>query len=288
MKKAYFVFVRKTFLLRVAVVSVSVCILLAALTLLHQVASHGVETMLCEGDAMDSPEGYLAIIIDDLGSGREGVKEMMEISQHLTFAVMPFLDYSTQDALSAHEKGYEIIVHLPMEPMKGKRSWLGPNPIMAGMEYEEVRDIVKKSLDDIPYAAGANIHMGSKASSEEIIISAILDEIKERELFFVDSKTASKPIAQAIAKQKNVVCFNRDVFLESLDNKSKSFIKKRLKEAGDIALKKGYAVAIGHVGKEGGKVTAKAITEMIPEFDEKNIKLVFVSELAGLYGEQND
>ncbi len=33
----------------------------------------------------------LAIIIDDFGSSGDGVKEMMSIDRHLTFAVMPFL-----------------------------------------------------------------------------------------------------------------------------------------------------------------------------------------------------
>jgi polysaccharide deacetylase 2 family uncharacterized protein YibQ len=33
------------------------------------------------------------------------------------------------------------------------------------------------------------------------------------------------------------------------------------------------------VGQEGGKVTAEAIKEMLPEFKRRNIELVFVSEL---------
>ena len=222
-------------------------------------------------------DAKLAIIIDDFGSSRDGVKEMMSIDRHLTFAVIPFLDYSEKDAVAAYEKGYEVIAHLPLEPVKGKRSWLGPMPILSGMEYDKVRGIVKESIDNIPYARGANIHMGSKASSEEIIMTAILDEIKERNLYFVDSLTASKPVSKKIAQNIGVVCFNRDVFLDG--QQPKSFVKERLRKAGDIALKCGAAVAIGHVGIEGGRVTAQAITEMLPEFDEKNIRLVFISEL---------
>lgn len=202
---------------------------------------------------------------------------MMSISRHLTFAVMPFSTHSREDAKAAYEKGYEVIVHLSMEPNHGKRSWMGPRPVLAGMTEDEVRQIVRDAFEDVPFAVGANIHMGSKASSDESIISAVLDIIKEMNLYFVDSRTANHPIGKKVADAKGVRCYERNVFLDG--QQPKSFIKGRLTEAADITLKKGYAVAIGHVGIEGGKVTAEAIREMLPEFDRKNIELVFVSEL---------
>ncbi len=221
--------------------------------------------------------GKLAIIIDDFGSGRNGVKEMMSINRHLTFAVMPFLDYSHSDAEKAHENGFEVIVHLPLEANQGKMSWLGPEPIMSSMDTDKVKDIAKRSFDDIPYAVGANIHMGSKASGNEDIATAILDVVREREMYFVDSRTTYHPVCKKVSSKMGVTCFERDVFLDG--QQPKSFVKKRLAEAGEIALKSGQAVAIGHVGVEGGKVTAAAISEMLPEFDKKGIQLVFVSEL---------
>lgn len=222
--------------------------------------------------------GKLAIIIDDFGSGgRQGITEMMKIDEHLTFAVIPFEEHSQKDAAVAHEKGYEVIVHLPMEPTRGKKSWLGSKPIMAGMSGDDVRQIVVDAFENVPHAVGANIHMGSKASSEEGIINAVLDVIKEKNIYFVDSYTATQPVAKKIADSKGVTCYNRNVFLDG--QQPKSFVKNRLAEAANIAIKKGYAVAIGHVGIEGGKVTAEAIQEMLPEFKSKNVQLVFVSEL---------
>jgi polysaccharide deacetylase 2 family uncharacterized protein YibQ len=227
----------------------------------------------------DPPEegGKLAIVIDDFGSGRDGVNEMMSIKEHLTFAVIPFCANTLEDAEIAHGNGYEVIVHLSMEPNYGSRSWLAPKSILAGMGAEEVRQIVRESFDSVPYAAGANIHMGSKASNDEEIMSAVLEVIGEKGLYFVDSRTASKPKAKQLSMKKGIVCYERDVFLDG--QQPKSFIKGRLEKAAEMALKKGYAVAAGHVGQEGGKVTAEAIKEMLPEFKRRNIELVFVSEL---------
>lgn len=202
---------------------------------------------------------------------------MMSIDRHLTFAVMPFLEYSQSDAEATHEKGYEVIVHLPMEANCGKLSWVGPRPILAGMKRDEVKQIVRDAFESVPYAVGANIHMGSKASGEETIVSSILDVIKEKNLYFVDSRTADHPICMKLADAKGVLCYDRDIFID--EGRPKEAIKKQLQKAEEVALKKGKAVAIGHVGAEGGRATAEAISEMLPEFEHKKVKLVFVSEL---------
>lgn len=227
----------------------------------------------------EETSGKLAIIIDDFGLDRNGVTEMMSIDRHLTFAVMPFLKYSGEDATNAHEKGYEVIIHLAMEPYSGKREWLGPRPILSGMKDEEVRQIVRDAIDNIPFAAGANIHMGSKASSEESIIACVLDELSQKNLYFVDSRTSGKGIAHRLAQSYGIACYDRHIFLD--EGQPIDHIKQQLKKSIELSKKQGTAIAIGHVGHEGGKKTAQAIQEMLPEFDRNNVQLVFVSELSG-------
>ncbi len=225
----------------------------------------------------ESDKAKLAIILDDFGQSRAGIKEMMAIQRHLTFAVMPFLEFSRSDAQAAYEKGYEVIVHLPMEANYGRLEWLGPRPIMAGMKKEDVKQLVNDAFDDVPYSVGANIHMGSKASSVEDIVTAILDVVKEKNLYFVDSRTADHPIGKKLSDKMGIRCYDRDIFID--EKRPKEAIKVQLRKAAEIALKKKQAIAVGHVGTEGGKATAEAIQEMLPEFDRDNVQLVFVSEL---------
>jgi len=78
----------------------------------------------------------------------------------------------------------------------------------------------------------------------------------------------------------NVVFFKRDVFLDN--SKIKKDIEEQLRELGDIALKKGYAIGIGHVGPEGGTVTAEAIKSVYPELVKNGIRFVCVSELKNI------
>lgn len=225
------------------------------------------------------PAGKLAIVIDDFGLDRNGVKEMMSINRHLTLAVMPFLKYSEEDADDAYEKGYEVIIHLAMEPYQGKREWLGPKPILSGMADDEVRQIVRDAIENVPHASGANIHMGSKASSEESIMKCILEELSLKEMYFVDSRTSSKGIADRLAQSYGIACYDRHIFLD--EGQPIEHVIQQLRKAMDLSIKQGKAVAIGHVGHEGGKTTAQAIKEMLPEFDRNNVQLVYISELSG-------
>ncbi len=77
----------------------------------------------------------------------------------------------------------------------------------------------------------------------------------------------------------NGVCIlGRDVFLDS--TKDVEQVKANLRKAAEIAGKNGSAVAIGHVGPEGGKTTAEAIAALIPELEDAGIEFVTVGELA--------
>lgn len=223
----------------------------------------------------------LAIIIDDFGQNRNGVNEMMALNRHLTFAIMPFLDYSRQDALNAHKKGYEVILHLPMQSQKEDiQSWLGPRPVKLSFDDSKIRKITLDSIDAIPYISGVNIHMGALASENQRVVTSVMTTVKEKGLYFVDSVTSPRTKCKSVAQKLEMRFIQRDVFLESnSENKTKKYIKKQLSAAGDLALKTGYAVAIGHVGSAGGKITAESIKEMIPELEGKGIEFVFVSEL---------
>jgi polysaccharide deacetylase 2 family uncharacterized protein YibQ len=239
--------------------------------------SSGITAASDPGPATGRKTGRLAIIIDDFGQGREGVKQMMAIGRHLTFAVMPFSTYTREDADAGFAKGYEIIVHLPMEPMQGPPEWVGTNPILCSQDNDKIISITRMALADVPHAVGANVHMGSKASADDRVMHCILSEVHSAGFFFVDSRTGLKSVIMAVAQELNVPCLERNVFIDG--HRPESYIIGQLKLAEKLALKNGYAIAIGHVGMEGGKPTAAAISAMIDEFDSSGVQLVFVSEL---------
>ncbi len=226
--------------------------------------------------------GRLAIVIDDFGLQRKGVQEMLALDCKLTVAIMPFLEYTEDDAEDALENGKEIILHIPMQATTHDvPSHLGPRPITTRLSGEEIHQWIEDALKDVPEAVGANIHMGTLSSTKESVMMPVLEGLKAHNLFFLDSKTSSKSVCQAVALAVDIPFYENDVFLEH-EKKTKSYIKSRLEKAVKIAQKEGSCIAIGHVGYEGGKVTAEAIRELLPELEKQNVELVFLSELSPL------
>lgn len=232
------------------------------------------------------PRGYLALVIDDFGNRAEGTEAMANLGIPLTAAVMPFLPFSRKDADLAHQAGLEVIMHIPMEPLHGKPSWLGPGAITCSLDDQEIKTRLMAGLTELKWAVGMNNHMGSRAMQDSRVVKAILEVARQENLYFLDSRTAPAKVVTETAGTMNYPYLARDEFLDG--RKSLSHIKKQLQKLGAIALRKGYAIGIGHVGIEGGTVTAQAIREMYPEFLKQGVCLVYVSQIKEVAAYGND
>jgi Divergent polysaccharide deacetylase. len=224
----------------------------------------------------DNEQKVIAIIIDDFGNNGKGTETFFKIKERLTVAVLPNMPYTVEDAERAHQNGFEVIVHLPMEPVKGKKSWLPPDSITSDLSYNEVLKKTCKAFDQVPYAVGFNNHMGSKIASDKNMMRIILEEAKRRGYYVVDSKTTKNSVIDEVSEAIGIKHYDRDLFL---DAKSEYGVYKQVIRLAEIAGEKGYAVGIGHVGPEGGTITARGIMDALPELEKMNIKIVYVSQL---------
>ena len=107
-------------------------------------------------------------------------------------------------------------------------------------------------------------------------MTALLKEAKDRNMYFLDSLTTAKSVGEEVAKEVGVPYIKRDVFLDSTQD-----IKqwKKYLRAAEIAKQKGTAVAIGHVGAEGGIVTATALNNLYKQLENEGIKFVTLEEI---------
>lgn len=224
-----------------------------------------------------TPRGYIALVIDDFGNHGDGTEAMINLAIPVTVAVMPFLPYSQNDADIAHKAGMEVIMHISMEPEYGKKNWLSPMSITSVLNEQEVKERLKAGLKQLRWAVGMNNHMGSKVMKNPEIVKVVLEMAKKQNLFFIDSLTTEKTAVPQISKLLNYPCLTRDEFLDGCQRIN--HIKKQLQKLADIALKKGYAIGIGHVGPEGGTITAQAIKESISDLEKKGICFVFASQI---------
>lgn len=141
------------------------------------------------------------------------------------------------------------------------------------MEIKDIRSVLNADMDAIPYITGVNNHMGSRFTEDASLMKEVLAEVKERGLFFLDSKTTGKSKALSAAREAGVRSIGRDVFLDN--EQDKEYIKGQLRELIVIAKRRGRAVAIGHPHAE----TLAALEEMMAEFKSEGIEVVRVGDL---------
>jgi len=218
------------------------------------------------------PRARIAIIIDDMGYGGEATGAIFSLGIPMTVAVLPGLKASIETAQQAHRRGYEVILHLPME---AERTFLplGPYGITVSMNTTDIDQKITEALAWVPYARGINNHMGSKATKDEFVLDAVMSTLKKRGLFFVDSRTALHSLAFNAALINGVPTGRRNVFLDNVNKVD--YIKGQLEQLIEIGLKHGTAIGIGHTRLS----TARAIMEMIPVFRRERIAFVPVSEI---------
>jgi polysaccharide deacetylase 2 family uncharacterized protein YibQ len=219
----------------------------------------------------------IAIVFDDLGYSTEGLaRELLEMPARLTFAVLPGLRHSLAFAESARARGHEVILHLPMEPIDTDRHDPGENALWVDLEPEENLRRVRLALDGLPFYAGVSNHMGSRYTASSDGMEIVLREIRARSdhLFFLDSRTTPHSVALDGAHRLGVPCLGNDLFLDSTeaDALPPEIQTVRL---GEIARRRGRAVAIGHVRAE----TVAAVREAIRRWSDGGIRLVGLSDL---------
>lgn len=217
-------------------------------------------------------KGKVAIVIDDMGYDKKVFKEFVGLGIPLTFAVLPEERFSAEIAIEARRLNYDVMLHLPMEPRNPKR-YAGDGVISLKMSREEMLRQLSMDLDAVPHVVGVNNHMGSLLTEDRDAMNLLLEEIRKKGLFFLDSKTSPNSVAYEVAKSIGLKSGRRDVFLDNQPDAE--YIKGQIDKVVRIAKKRGEATAIGHP-RPG---TVAALREKIPDLEKEGIKLVPLSEV---------
>lgn len=218
----------------------------------------------------------LALVIDDLGYMQpELVTRLCSLPVPFSVAVLPYQEFTRDSADIAHRLGKEVMLHLPMEPIgyPGPGRDPGPNAILFNLPEPEVRRRVRMALDGIPHRAGVNNHMGSRITPDRTRMTWVLQELKARKLFFVDSRTEKDSVAYDVAEELGIPAVQRKVFLD--DDKALPEMEKQWDRALKLAEKDGSVLIIGHIYPE----TVEALEKLVPRA-KGQVRFVKAGDLA--------
>lgn len=217
----------------------------------------------------------IAFVIDDIGHEITLDRVVDKLGHKITYAILPHLRYSRFYGEKSKHTGADVILHLPLESELG--IYPGPGLITSTMPTNEILRLVHENLASIPNHIGGNSHMGSLGTSDARLMQVILPEFKRRGLFFLDSYTSTRSLVVPIAHDLHVPVLRRDVFLDNVEQREP--IRKQIRQTAQVALKSGFAIAIGHYKKN----TLEVIAEEIPKLEKEGFQIVKLSDLMKHY-----
>lgn len=218
----------------------------------------------------DDKRPQIAIIIDDLGYQRAQGTALLAIGKPLSYAVIPNTPYARAIATDVVGAEQELMLHIPMQTISARKWEQG---LTEDMSAETFNAHVDDMLNDYPFAKGINNHGGSLLTQNSEKMQWLMNSLKPRGLFFVDSRTTSASVARDVAAQAGVLSASRDVFLDN--DKDADAIAKRFEQVKRLAKRNGHAIAIGHPYPQ----TITFLAENLPDVAAQGFELVFMSEL---------
>lgn len=216
----------------------------------------------------------IALIIDDIGYNAALGEQAIALQGAVTFAVLPHTPHGKELAELANKQGKEIMLHAPMSNLANMP--LGPGALTAELSKEVFIATLNDDIDAIPHLQGVNNHMGSALTEMTMPMQWVMEVLKARELYFVDSYTTAKSVAGKMAMEQNIPTMSRNVFLDNVQ--SHEDIDREFKKLIKIAREKGVAVGIGHPYKE----TLAYLEQALPLLEEQGIDLITASQMIEL------
>ncbi len=223
------------------------------------------------GNDIQPRPARLAIIIDDLGNSLSKGLDAIALPGNISFAIMPHRKFSQQLATRAGRLGKDVLLHAPMSTVTHRA--LGPGALDETLSEKDFKDKLRFAINSTPYILGVNNHMGSLLTTDAQAMTWVMEVLKNKGLFFVDSRTHNKSLAYETAKNLGVNSAARDIFLDH--QQDIDYIHIQFKKALAVAQRYGSAIAIGHPHP----TTLFYLQQVLPQLDNKHVTLYKISDL---------
>jgi len=220
----------------------------------------------------------ICIVIDDMGINHRRTAEISTLNYPLTSSFLTYGNNINNQVTAAETAGHEIILHAPMEALGEVEN--APDVLTTAMDTSTIKQNLNNMLTKVNHIKGINNHMGSKFTQNKPAMLAVMEVLKEHNLFFLDSRTSPLSVAAEAAAATKVKFATRHVFLDN--NNDKEYILKQLNLAEQLAQKNGYSIAIGHPKSQ----TIAALKEWLPQLANKELELVHLSKIIDILSPQ--
>jgi hypothetical protein len=237
------------------------------------------QTLILVPQPSGVPEGkgkqpLAAFVIDDVAYETVSMDRFASLGIPLTFAILPREKHSAELSRKAKGLHFPVMLHLPMEPKDRVHNDPGPSGLYLDMSDAKLQAMFEKDVASVPGIVGINNHMGSAFTENRPKMDLVMQWVKKKNVYFLDSRTSTASVVCQAAAQVGVPCLANQTFLDNTDDVPS--IERELDRVMDLAVKKGRTIAIGHYRR---KHLVQALMEKIPQFQSRGIQIVALPSL---------
>jgi polysaccharide deacetylase 2 family uncharacterized protein YibQ len=165
-------------------------------------------------EAPENTQGRLALVLFGLGDGRAAADSFFTLPASFAVALVPGGHESAAVFAGARERGREVVLHVPLEPINYPRVNPGPGTLLVTMKPEKIAATLRRYLAQAgPVSAVAN-HMGSLATQDMTVMGAIYHELRRDHLPFLHVNPVAGAVCKSLASQVGVLYGEPDAVVE--------------------------------------------------------------------------
>jgi len=163
----------------------------------------------------------LALVLFGFGDDADEARRFFDLPVPFAVAIAPGSRTSSAMFRAAREKGREVVLHLPLEPVNYPALNPGPGTLLVTMKPDLATGTVRRWLDQAGPVVGVANHMGSLATQDMTLMGAVFRELQRRHLPFIHVQPTAGSVCRALAAEMGVIYDQPGAVLD-LEARSKS------------------------------------------------------------------
>jgi len=159
--------------------------------------------------------GRLALVLYGFGEDDSLARAVFSLAAPFAVALAPAAKGSATQFALAHARAREVVLHVPLEPVNYPQINPGPGTILVTMTPSQIASRMRKYVDRAePVVAVAN-HMGSLATQDMTVMTALFRELKRERLPFVHVNPAPGAVCRSLSSDLGVVYDEPDAMIDA-------------------------------------------------------------------------
>jgi len=227
-------------------------------------------------ESVADPGAEIAFVVTDLD--RSPVKlyrEFLKSPVLFSVAIRPDKPEAARVGREVRLENHEVLLHLPMEPKGYPRVDPGKDAILLDLSRIEIEDRITRCLSAVGPVQAVVSRLGSAALNDPDVLRAVLDELKRRDLPFIDAHTSGPSMVEEIGEETGARTFPIAASLDD-DKGTAASVRARIKEIVAAAVQKGSIVVM----VRPSALVLDVLESELPRIRAQGIELVPISRVA--------